>query len=77
VNAATAPEWLTAAAIGTSTLPLLAATAYAANRDLHLPHVGMAPAVAAAGQAIQRARIQLAAWLLLLSWHLQLEEATR
>jgi len=77
VNAATTPERLTAFAIGAGTLPLLAAVAFAANRDLHLPHVDTTPAVTAAEQAIQKARLQLAAWLLLASWHLQIGEATR
>ncbi|MFC8985142.1 hypothetical protein [Streptomyces sp. NPDC057115] len=75
MTAATVPEWLVAAAIGTSTLPLLALTAIAADRDWHLPHITLTPATATAGHAVQAARIQAAAWLLLLAWHLGPKEA--
>lgn len=73
--AATAAEWLTAAAIGTATLPPLWLAAHLAGRDL--PHVSLNPARAAAHRAhdaaehaAQRTRLQLEAWLLNLSWHL-------
>ncbi|MGA5208979.1 hypothetical protein ACPCSB_04635 [Streptomyces pseudogriseolus] len=77
MNAASLPQWLAAGAVGAGTLPLLAAAAVAANRDLHLPHVDVAPAVAAADRAAQRARVQLAAWLLLLAWHLETRKGAR
>jgi hypothetical protein len=74
--AATATEWLTAAAIGTTTLPPLWLVAHLAGRDL--PHVSLDPARAvahrahdAAEQAAQRARVQLVAWLLVLACHLE------
>jgi hypothetical protein len=72
--AATVPEWLAAAAIGTSALPLLAAAAIAAERDVHLPHVDLTPALEAAERATQRARLRLAAWLVVLAWHLRLPQ---
>ncbi|MFC8986902.1 hypothetical protein [Streptomyces sp. NPDC057115] len=75
MNAATTGEWLAAAAIGTSTLPLLAAAVVAAERDWHLPHMSLAPAAATAEQAVQAARLQAAAWLLVLAWHLGPKEA--
>lgn len=77
MNAATATEWLTAAAIGTSTLPLLAAAAAAAGSDWQLPHLSLAPAVETAEQAVQAAGLRAAAWLLVLAWHLETREATR
>ena len=77
MNAATVPEWITAAAIGTSTLPLLAAAVVAADRDWQLPHVSLAPAVASAEQAVQAARLQAAALLLVLAWHLGPKETAR
>jgi hypothetical protein len=74
--AATAAEWLTAAAIGTTTLPPLWLAAHLAGRDL--PHVSLDPARNAAHrahdaaeQAAQRARVQLVAWLLVLACHLE------
>jgi len=73
--AATAAEWLTAAAIGTGSFLLIAVAVHFAGHDL--PHVSLAPARAAAHrahdateQAAQRARLQLAAWLLNLAWRL-------
>jgi hypothetical protein len=74
MSAATPAEWLAAAAIGTGALPLLAAAAIAAERDVHLPHVDLAPAAAAAERAAQRARLRLAAWLVILAWHLRLPQ---
>jgi hypothetical protein len=76
MHAATAAEWLTAAAIGATTLPPLWLVAHFAGRDL--PHVSLDPARAAAHrahaaaeQAALKARVQLAAWLLVLACHLE------
>jgi hypothetical protein len=69
--AATAAEWLTAAAIGTGVFPLFAAAVYAAHLDVQLPHVPWDKARDAAEQAAQRARLQLAAWLMVLAYHLE------
>lgn len=77
MNAASPTDWLTAAAVGTTTLPLLAAAAVAADRDWHLPHVSLAPAAATAEQAVQAACLQAAAWLLVLAWHLGPKETAR
>ncbi|MFF5801632.1 hypothetical protein [Streptomyces albogriseolus] len=77
MNAASLPEWLLAGAAGVGTLPLLGLAAYAANRDLHLPHLPVDAIESAAEQAAQRVRLQLAAWLLVLAWHLESGEATR
>ena len=75
MSAANAAEWLAAAGIGVTTLPPLWLAAHLAGRDL--PHVSLDPARAvvhrahdAAEHAALKARLQLAAWLLLLSWHL-------
>jgi hypothetical protein len=73
--AATATDWLTAAAIGTPPLPRLAAAAFAADHDWHLPHVDVAPAAAAAERAAQWARLHTLALQLLLAWHLEPKEA--
>jgi hypothetical protein len=74
--AATAAEWLTAAAIGTATLPPLWLVAHFAGHDL--PHVSLAPARAAAHRAhdaaeqiVQWARLQLLAWLMAVACHLE------
>ncbi|GGV69041.1 hypothetical protein GCM10010294_25410 [Streptomyces griseoloalbus] len=74
MNAATTGEWLTAAAIGTATLPLLWLAVRYADRDVHLPHLPVAPALDAAGHATQQARLHLAAWLVVLAWHLRLPQ---
>ncbi|MFJ9657578.1 hypothetical protein ACIRPR_06370 [Streptomyces griseoflavus] len=73
--AATVPQWLTAAAIGAGALLPFAAAVTLADRDL--PRVDVAPAVAAARRAAMRARLQLAAWLLVLAWHLEAGEGAR
>jgi hypothetical protein len=75
VSAASLPEWLAAGAVGATTLPLLAAAAFAADHDWHLPHVDVAPAAAAAERAAQWARLHTVALLLLLAWHLEPKEA--
>ena len=83
--AATAAEWLTAAAIGAGTyVPLAALVVASAGSDFHLPHVSFDPARAAAHrahdtdeQAALRARFQLAAWLLFLACHLEMKEGAR
>lgn len=77
MNAASLPEWLAAGAVGVGTLPFLAAAAYAANHDLHLPHLPVDAIESAADRAAQRVRMQLAAWLLVLAWHLESGEAAR
>ncbi|MFD8251944.1 hypothetical protein [Streptomyces werraensis] len=77
MSAASLPEWLAAGAVGAGTLPLLAAAAVAANRDWHLPHLPVDAIESAAEQAAQRVRLQLAAWLLVLAWHLESGEAAR
>jgi hypothetical protein len=80
--AATAAEWLTAAGIGATTLPPLWLVAHFAGHDL--PHVSLGPARTAAHRAHDaaehaalRARLQLAAWLLALSCHLEMKEGAR
>ncbi|MFF7313381.1 hypothetical protein [Streptomyces sp. NPDC008137] len=82
--AATATEWLTAAAIGATTLPPLWLVAHLAGSDYQLPHVSLAPARAAAHRAHDaaehaalKARVRMAAWLLVIAWHLETREATR
>lgn len=75
--AATATEWLTAAAIGTSSFLPIAAAVLLADRDLHLPHVSLAGVENAAEQAALKVRLALAAWLLVLAWHLESGEASR
>ncbi len=79
MNAATIPEWLTAAAVGTAAFVPGALLILGLDHDLRprLPRVDVAPAVAAADQAAQRVRLQLAAWLLALAWHLESGEAAR
>ncbi|MCI4143018.1 hypothetical protein [Streptomyces sp. MMS20-AI2-20] len=77
MTAASLPEWLAAGAVGAGTLPLLAAAAVAANHDWHLPHLPLDAVESAAEQAAQRVRLQLAAWLLVLAWHLESGEAAR
>jgi hypothetical protein len=69
--AATAAEWLTAAAIGTGVFPLFAAAVYAAHLEVQLPHVPWARARDAAEHGAVRARLQLAAWLMVLACHLE------
>ncbi|MFE7232522.1 hypothetical protein ACFVAF_18050 [Streptomyces sp. NPDC057596] len=71
--AATAAEWLTAAAIGTGAFVPGALLILSLDHDLtpRLPHVDLEPARAAAERAAQRARVRLAAWLLVLAWHLE------
>ena len=76
--AATATEWLTAAAIGTGSFLPIAAAVYFAGSDFHLPHVSLAPARAAAHRAHDaaeqtalKARLQLLAWLMVLACHLE------
>lgn len=75
MSAASLPEWLAAGAVGAGTLPLLAAAAFAADHDWHLPHVDVTPAVTAAEHAAQWARLHAVALLLLLAWHLDPKEA--
>jgi hypothetical protein len=80
--AATATEWLTAAAIGTGAFLPIAAATFAAGRDL--PHVSLDPARHAAHrvhdaaeQAALKARLRMAAWLLAIAWHLEAKGVTR
>ena len=73
MNAATPTEWITAAAIGTSTLPLLALAAHCADRDL--PHPSLNTVHETAAAASEWTRMQLAAWLLLIAWHIGPKEA--
>lgn len=80
--AATAAEWLTAAAIGTGSFLPIAAAVHFAGHDL--PHVSLDPARAAAHRAHDaaeqtalKARLRLAAWLLVLACHLETKEAAR
>jgi hypothetical protein len=81
--AATATEWLTAAAIGAGAyVPLAALVVASAGSDFHLPHMSLAPALdaaqrahAAAEQAALRARLQLEVRLVDLAWHLQQRRA--
>ncbi|WP_442803444.1 hypothetical protein OG411_19145 [Streptomyces pseudogriseolus] len=75
MNAASVPEWLAAGAIGAVALLPFAAAVALADRDL--PRVDVAPAVAAVDRAAERARVQLAAWLLLLAWHLETRKGDR
>ncbi|MGY0067680.1 hypothetical protein ACWZEH_12810 [Streptomyces sp. QTS137] len=77
MNAATTGEWLGAAVIGLSALPLYTAAIYAAHLDLHMPHVPWNKAKAATTRAAARTRLRLAAWLMVLAWHLDAREATR
>ncbi|MGN7137300.1 hypothetical protein [Streptomyces pseudogriseolus] len=74
--AATATDWLTAAAIGTSVLPLLAAAAVAADHDWHLPHLSPAGVVDTAEHTAAQLRLHAVALLLLLAWHLEPKEPT-
>jgi hypothetical protein len=74
--AATAAEWLTAAAIGTGAF--LPGALVILGLDHQLPRVSLAPARAvahrahdAAEHAALKARVQLAAWLLVLACHLE------
>ncbi|PWI08360.1 hypothetical protein DIZ27_23260 [Streptomyces sp. NWU339] len=79
--AADPTQWLTAAAIGSALyLPGALLVVHLAARDL--PSLDTARAVvdgidAAAERAAQKARLQLAALLLLLAWHLETKEVTR
>ncbi|NEE06906.1 hypothetical protein G3M58_10660 [Streptomyces sp. SID7499] len=83
--AATAAEWLTAAALGAGAyVPLAALVVANAGRDFHMPHVSLDPARTAAHRAHDaaehaalKARLQLAAWLLALSCHLEMKEGAR
>lgn len=83
--AATATEWLTAAAIGTGAFaPGALLVVLTAGSDYKLPHVSLDPARAAAHRAhdaaeqtAQRARLQLVAWLLVLACHMEPEEGAR
>jgi len=67
VNAASIPEWLTAAVIGTAGLIPFAIAVRISGHDFH----------ATAKQIEQWAGLQAAALLLVLAWHLQTGEATR
>jgi len=73
MHAATASEWLLAAAIGTTPLPVLAAAVHYADRDL--PHLSLHGAVNAAEHAAQWTRLHTVHLLLLIAWHLEPKEA--
>ncbi|MEV5168245.1 hypothetical protein AB0K66_26975 [Streptomyces werraensis] len=79
MSAASLPEWLAAGAVGTVLFVPGALLILGLDHDLspRLPHVDVASAVAAADRAVQRVRLQLAAWLLVLAWHLESGEAAR
>ncbi|MEU7381512.1 hypothetical protein AB0A91_16220 [Streptomyces sp. NPDC042207] len=77
--AATATDWLTAAAFGIGSFIPGALLILALDHDLtpRLPHVDLEPARAAAERAARRARLTLATWLLALAWHLESRGAAR
>lgn len=84
--AATATEWLTAAAIGTAGFVPGALLILGLDHDLRprMPHLSLDQARTAAHrahdateQAALKARLQLAAWLLVIAWHLESKGATR
>ncbi|MFJ8049273.1 hypothetical protein [Streptomyces luteogriseus] len=82
--AASAAEWLGAAAIGTGSFLPIAVAVHFAGSEFHLPHVSLDPtrtaahrAHDAAEQAALKARLQLLAWLMALACHLETKEGAR
>lgn len=75
MNAATTPEWLTAAAIGTAGFVPGALLILGLDHDLtprmpRLPHVDLTPVLETAERAAAEARWQVAKARLVISWHL-------
>lgn len=77
--ASSASEWLTATAIGTGAFVPIALTILSTDHDLRprMPHVSLTPAVEVAERAVLRARLTVAAWLLVLAWHLEPQGGSR
>ncbi|WP_439947260.1 hypothetical protein [Streptomyces sp. BBFR109] len=73
MTAATATEWLTAAGLATAAFIPGALLILSLDHDLRprLPHIDLEPARETAARAAQWARLQTAALLLLLAWHLE------
>ncbi|MFJ1964860.1 hypothetical protein [Streptomyces massasporeus] len=77
--AATAAEWLTAAAIGTGAFIPGALLILSLDHDLtpRMPHVNLAPVGAAVVDAGQWLRVHLAALLRLIAFHMEPQGGTR